>query len=78
MMAEHIIRCNPFSGHLLMFCNRRSDRLKILYWDRDGWAIWYNRREAGTFEFPFAQTGRRENACDRGRAVCGGQPAANI
>ena len=36
MMAEHIIRCNPFSGHLLVFCNRRSDRAKILYWDRDG------------------------------------------
>jgi transposase len=62
MMAEHIIRCNPFSGHLLVFCNKRSDRLKILYWDRDGWAIWYKRLEAGTFEFPFAQTGRREIA----------------
>ena len=29
MMAEHIIRCNPFAGHLLVFCNRRSDRLKL-------------------------------------------------
>jgi transposase len=29
MMAEHIIRCNPFSGHLLVFCNRRSDRVRI-------------------------------------------------
>ena len=62
MMAEHIIRCNPFSGHLLVFCNTRSDRLKILYWDRDGWVIWYKRLEAGTFQFPFAQTGRREIA----------------
>jgi IS66 Orf2 like protein len=43
MMAEHIIRCNPFSGHLLVLCNRRSDRVKTLYWDRDGWAIWYKR-----------------------------------
>jgi len=40
MMAEHIIGCNPFSGHLLVFSNRRTDRLKILYWDRDRWAIW--------------------------------------
>ena len=46
MMAEHVIRCNPFSGHLLVFCNRRGDRLKILYWDRDGWAIWYKRKWA--------------------------------
>ena len=61
MMAEHIIRCNPFSGHLLVFCNKRTDRLKILYWDRDGWVIWYKRLEAGTFEFPFAETGRRED-----------------
>ncbi len=58
MMAEHVIRCNPFSGHLLVFCNRRTDRLKILYWDRDGWAIWYKRLEAGTFQFPFSETFR--------------------
>jgi transposase len=62
MMAEHVIRCNPFSGHLLVFCNRRSDRLKILYWDHDGWAIWYKRLEAGTFQFPFAESGRKEIA----------------
>ena len=62
MMAEHIIGCNPFSGHLLVFSNRRTCRLKILYWNRGGWAIWYQRLEAGTFQFPFAQTGRREIA----------------
>ena len=39
MMAEHLIRCDPYAGHLLVFCNRRSDRLKILYWDRDGWEL---------------------------------------
>ena len=65
MMAEHIIRCNPFSGHLLVYCNRRADRLKILYWDRDGWAIWYKRLESGTFQYPFADTGRKEIAASK-------------
>ena len=34
MMAEHVIRCNPFSGHLLVFCNRRTDRLDFVLGSR--------------------------------------------
>jgi transposase len=62
MMAEHIVRSNPLSGHLFVYCNKRTDRLKILYWDRDGWAIWYKRLEAGTFQYPFSDGGRKEIA----------------
>jgi hypothetical protein len=39
-LTTPVIGQDPLSGHLFVFRNRRGDRLKILYWDRDGLAIW--------------------------------------
>lgn len=59
-MVQAFCRQDPLSGHLFVFRSRNSDRLKILYWDRDGYCIWYgstevaeiNGLEEGTFRFP--------------------------
>jgi transposase len=43
---------DPLSGQLFVFRNKRADRIKLLYWDEDGFVIVYKRLEAGTFRFP--------------------------
>src|SRR5271155_693341 len=51
-LVRQQLRRDPLSGQLFVFRNRRGDRVKLLYWDEDGFVIVYKRLEAGTFAWP--------------------------
>ena len=61
LVREHL-ELDAFAGHLFVFTSRRRDRVKILYWDRDGFAVWSKRLEEGTYVVPFGDGG---GACRR-------------
>lgn len=56
LVRDHL-QLDAFAGHLYLFANRRRDRLKILYWDNSGFAIWAKRLEAGAFAIPCGEAG---------------------
>jgi len=51
-LVREFLGVDPMSGHLFVFRNKRADRLKLLYWDNDGYMIVYKRLEKGSFRFP--------------------------
>lgn len=50
-------KLDPFAGHLFVFVGRRSDRCKILFWDRGGFVLYYKRLEKGRFRVPHVAPG---------------------
>jgi transposase len=52
-LVRERLELDAYAGHLFVFASRRRDRIKILYWDRDGFALWSKRLEDGTYAVPF-------------------------
>ncbi len=50
---------DPYAGHLLAFVGRRHDRIKILFWDRGGFVLYFKRLEKGRFQMPVVRAGQR-------------------
>jgi transposase len=55
--VQDYIGRDPVDGSLFVFLNRRRDKVKMLWWERDGFWVFYKRLEAGTFQMPQAATG---------------------
>ena len=56
-LAQDVLRQNPASGAVFAFRGRRGDRLKLLYWDGQGFCLYYKVLERGRFPWPVAGDG---------------------
>lgn len=54
-LVSQQLKQDVFSGHLFVFCNKRGDKIKVFYWDRNGYCCWYKRLERGVFRLPKVQ-----------------------
>jgi len=51
-IVQQNFQLNPFQNSLFLFCGRRRDRIKALYWEEDGFVLLYKRLEDGKFQWP--------------------------
>ncbi len=52
IIVESDMALSALSGALFLFCNKKRDKLKLLYWDKTGFALWYKRLEQEKFKWP--------------------------
>lgn len=56
-MVRSVFALDPLSGHLYVFLSMRRDRVRVIYWDRNGFAMWTKRLEKGRFHAPLNEEG---------------------
>ena len=52
ILVEQALALDPFSEQLFVFCNRKRDKIKILYWEKNGFCLWQKRLERARFKWP--------------------------
>lgn len=52
LIVEQQMQLSPLNGSVYVFCNKARDKLKVLYWDSTGFALWYKRLEKDKFKWP--------------------------
>ena len=52
LIVKQTFQLNPFQNNLFLFCGRRRDRIKALFWEGDGFILLYKRLESGGFQWP--------------------------
>jgi transposase len=57
VLVGSLLKADPLSGHLFVFSNRAANRLKVLYYSRNGLCLWAQRLEAGRYHFPKPRQG---------------------
>jgi transposase len=57
VMAQEVLKRDPFAGHLFAFRGRRGDLVKVLYWDGQGFCLFAKRLEKGRFVWPVTKEG---------------------
>jgi transposase len=57
-LVRDVLRQDPLSGHLFVFFSKRRDRVRVVYWDRNGFAMWTKRLEKGRFCPAFSADGK--------------------
>jgi transposase len=71
-IVENELALDAFSGASFIFCNKKQDKLKLLYCDKTGFALWYKRLEKYRFKWPKISELDRLRLSDRQLQWCGG------
>jgi transposase len=63
-VVDQTLRKDPYSGHLFVFVGKSKDKVKILFWDRNGFVLYLKRLEQGRFQLPAVRDGQRHVEMD--------------